>query len=153
MKIADFPKTIGRLTRRNAEKSEEGFSGLVYTMDQRIAKAKKFTTLRGMRFVVREGEESRYNILIDGDHFADANDVPEVISKLMDAFDHEGIRAGIDKTALQPHAPSDMESFKNPRHAGKFPVLKRPGSGDEVEVFNKPKRVNTPAALKRPPVE
>ncbi len=115
MKITDFPETVGKLIRKNAEMDGKNLSGAVYMLRRDIANNKKYFPISKLEFKVKTIESNHYRIMVNDSHFQDASSMEDLRARLVNAFDRECIRAGIDQSSPHTKSPPDMAPFKNPR--------------------------------------
>lgn len=106
---------VGRLRRRKAEKKGSKFTGVVYGLNQKMRGSKKYGAIRHVSFRVTE-MGTTFMVHINERPFRQAHSMGDVSLTLINAFDQECIRAGIQAASPRTQAPPEMSTFQNPRH-------------------------------------
>lgn len=95
----EFPKDIGRLTRKHLTGVRRDNNDTVYWLNRSSRYSKKYHPLRNIEFTVRPMAKNTFRVLVNNQRYDEAYCYEDASIILMRAFDHECIRAGIESAS------------------------------------------------------
>ena len=114
MKISEFPKTVGRLTRRKGEMKGDEIVGVIYTLNRSMRGHKKYGPMANTQFRVLQQADS-YHVMVGNRPYRVVGSPTEAAVMLASAFDSECIRAGLNDSGRHGRQEPEMSVFNNPR--------------------------------------
>ena len=103
----EFPKNIGRLTRKHLTGDRRNSNDSVYWLNRSSRYSKKYHALRNIEFTVRPMAKNTFRVLVNNQRFDEAYSYEDASIILIRAFDRECIRAGIDSASPRFYSTLD----------------------------------------------
>ncbi len=138
MRVKDFPRTVGNLSRRNVKWVDGRIDALDYGLSGEDMLIEKYLPLRDTVFTLRVLSPEQFRVLIDGEAFDDAFSPEHIPIVLSAAFDHASIQSGIVTSAKKFKNTGQEENLVRRRHSSRSTAFDkfRTAEGEDA-VFSK----------------
>jgi hypothetical protein len=133
MKANDFPRTVGRLGRKEVRQKDGEVTAVVYWLHGEGRHMEKYFPLRDTEFTVRALGSSQFRVMVGDEQFEDAGSPENIQAALISAFDHACIRAGIETASAKFKTTGQEENMVRPRQPSSSTVFNKLKTADQED--------------------